>query len=235
MACIRNSVVGLHILRPGRVVASVLLISILNCKAFAASNVRVHQVVAGETLFFIAKSHGVSYRYLACLNDIADPSRISIGQQIELPQSFHADLSIGLNWPIERGLLTSPFGPRRANCHLGVDIAAPRGTPIRAAGNGKVVFSGVQNGYGKVVIIQHAKSYRTLYAHLQKSYVKVDQKVTAKQRIASVGSNGRSTGPHLHFEIMVDHKVSDPMFFLPRETRVVITPKVLLRAGTGGK
>ena len=86
-----------------------------------------------------------------------------------------------------------------------------------------------------MIIIQHTKTYHTLYAHLQKIYVKADDKVKAKQRIASVGSNGRSTGAHLHFEVWVDQKASDPMFFLPQKTQVVFTPKFLLEGGIGGK
>ena len=235
MACKKVSEVSSQILWPHRMIASVLLMFMLNCLAFADNDLRFHKVRAKETLTQIAKSHNVSYRYLACLNGIDNPSKIQIGQRIVLPHAYHAGLGINLNWPIKQGMMTSPFGPRRADCHYGVDIAAPFGTPIFAAESGKVAFSGVQNGYGKVIIIQHTKTYHTLYAHLQKIYVKANDKVKAKQRIAKVGSNGRSTGAHLHFEVWVDQKASDPMFFLPQKTQVVFTPKFLLQGGIGGK
>lgn len=220
---------------PHRMAASVLLILTISCLAFADDELRFHKVRANETLTQIAKSHGVSYRYLACLNGIANPNKIGIGQRIELPHSYHAEPGINLNWPIKQGVMTSPFGPRRAECHYGIDIAAAFGTPVHAAENGKVAFSGVQSGYGKVVIIQHAETYHTLYGHLQKIYVEAGEKIQAKQRIAKVGSNGRSTGPHLHFEVWVDKRASDPMFFLPQKTQVVLTPKFLLQGGIGGK
>jgi murein DD-endopeptidase MepM/ murein hydrolase activator NlpD len=106
---------------------------------------------------------------------------------------------------------------------------------VRAADAGKVVFSGRQNGYGKVVIVRHAKGYETLYAHLQRSYVKAGQTVRSGQRIAKVGSSGRSTGPHLHFEVRENATALDPMAFLPQKTRIVLHPKSSHGVARGGK
>ena len=221
-------------LQTRRIIATVLLMSLISYIACATADNRFHQVRAGETLAVIAKSHGVSYRYLACLNDITNPNRISIGQRIELPRSSPKRHNIDLKWPISQGWISSSFGPRRGGCHHGVDIAAPRGTPVRAADSGKVVFSGVQGSYGKVVIIQHTKRYRTLYAHLKRTYVKKNQRVRRGQRIAKVGSSGRSTGPHLHFEVQEYGNAHDPMSFLPRKTKVVLNPKGSYGASRGG-
>lgn len=222
------------ILQPRRIIATILLLSLVTYITCAKADNRFHRVRAGETLAVIAKSHGVSYQYLACLNDIANPNRIRIGQRIELPRSGPKRQNVHLKWPISEGWMSSPFGPRNGGCHHGVDIAAPRGTPVRAAGGGKVVFSGVQGGYGRVIIIQHSKRYRTLYAHLKRTYVKKNQRVRRGQRIGKVGSSGRSTGPHLHFEVQENGDARDPMSFLSRKTQVVLNPRASYGASRGG-
>ena len=97
--------------------------------------------------------------------------------------------------------------------HKGVDYAAKRGTPIRAAGDGKVIFKGTKGGYGRVVILQHGTKYTTLYAHLN-SYnknISVGKKVKQGQTIAYVGSSGLATGPHLHYEFRVNGVHRNPL------------------------
>jgi murein DD-endopeptidase MepM/ murein hydrolase activator NlpD len=120
--------------------------------------------------------------------------------------------------PVE-GQHTSGFGMRlhpidhEERLHSGMDIAAPAGTPIQAAAAGQVVFSGTQAGYGNVVVIQHEEGYSTLYAHTTANLVSVGTTVSQGQPIATVGSTGRSTGPHLHFEVRKDGKRLDPVQF----------------------
>jgi murein DD-endopeptidase MepM/ murein hydrolase activator NlpD len=120
--------------------------------------------------------------------------------------------------PVE-GQHTSGFGMRmhpidhEERLHSGMDIAAPTGTPIQAAAAGQVVFSGTQAGYGNVVVIQHMEGYSTLYAHNTANLVSVGTTVSQGQPIATVGSTGRSTGPHLHFEVRKDGKRLDPVQF----------------------
>jgi murein DD-endopeptidase MepM/ murein hydrolase activator NlpD len=95
--------------------------------------------------------------------------------------------------------------------HLGVDYAAPTGTPVRAVGDGAVEFAGWQNGYGNVVILRHAGERETRYAHLSRMNVRRGQRVDQGQQVGAVGATGWATGPHLHFEFRVRGAVVDPM------------------------
>jgi len=118
------------------------------------------------------------------------------------------------------GRLSSTFGSRVhpishvTKHHDGLDIATSKGTPIRSAGAGVVVFAGRRHGYGNVVEIDHGFGYHTLYAHASKLLVEVGQEIARGQEIALVGSTGRSTGPHLHFEVSVDDQKVDPAAFV---------------------
>lgn len=122
-------------------------------------------------------------------------------------------------WPAQ-GRLSSKYGNRRnpfgrgIKFHKGIDIANSHGTSIVAAGSGVVTFSGNRSGYGKVVIIKHNSEYETLYAHNSKNLVKVGDKVEKGQTIAKMGSTGRSTGCHLHFEIHKNGQVINPLTVL---------------------
>lgn len=101
-----------------------------------------------------------------------------------------------------RGRISSGYGRRWGRMHKGIDIAASPGTPIKAADGGTVSFAGYQGSYGYMVEINHGNGYKTRYAHCSKLHVKVGQKVAKGQHIANVGNTGRSTGPHLHLEVL---------------------------------
>jgi murein DD-endopeptidase MepM/ murein hydrolase activator NlpD len=111
---------------------------------------------------------------------------------------------------------TSGFGWRedpinkRRKFHAGADIRGQHGTPVAVAGDGIVTFAGYKGGYGNVIFVDHGKGIITRYAHLRKIETKVDALVTAGQRIGQVGSTGRTTGPHLHFEVRIDGRPVDP-------------------------
>lgn len=94
--------------------------------------------------------------------------------------------------------------------HQGMDFTAPTGTEVFATGNAKVEFSGWKQGYGNTVILDHGFGYKTLYAHLYKSLVRKGQKVRRSDVIALVGNTGKSTGPHLHYEVRLNDKPVDP-------------------------
>ena len=119
-----------------------------------------------------------------------------------------------------QGSVSSEFGLRRLTpevaprLHAGVDIAAPAGTPIRAARAGTVEFAGPKSGYGRTVIIDHGRGISTLYAHARELLVEAGTPVKAGAEIARVGSTGRSTGPHLHFELRRGGRAVDPSPFL---------------------
>ena len=120
-----------------------------------------------------------------------------------------------LIWPA-KGTLTSRFGMRNGRKHEGIDIGAPKGTPVRAAASGQVVFSGWgPTGYGKMIIIKHQHHLTTLYAHNSKLIAKKGTRVKQGQKISLIGSTGRSTGPHLHFEVRNNTHAKDPIKYLP--------------------
>ena len=100
-----------------------------------------------------------------------------------------------------RGRLTSPFGMRGGRRHTGIDIANATGTPITASDAGRVSFAGSRGAYGRLVIIDHENGYQTYYAHMNTISVSSGERVHKDQQIGTVGSTGRSTGPHLHFEV----------------------------------
>jgi murein DD-endopeptidase MepM/ murein hydrolase activator NlpD len=103
--------------------------------------------------------------------------------------------------PLPEASVTSCFGLRWGRLHAGVDLAAPDGTPIAAAGAGVVVAAGPAEGYGNAVLIDHGNGYLTHYGHMSAITVTVGQTVAAGQQIGNEGSTGHSTGPHLHFEV----------------------------------
>ena len=108
-----------------------------------------------------------------------------------------------------------PFGRGRAH-HAGIDIDANSGDPVTAAAEGVVSFSGVRSGYGNVVEIDHGNGYKTLYAHNSANLVRSGDIVRAGQQIAKVGSTGRSTGSHLHFEVKLDGRQVNPRHYLDK-------------------
>ncbi len=124
----------------------------------------------------------------------------------------------GFIWPA-KGVFTSGYGWRWGRMHRGIDIAAPIGTPIVAAAEGKVVTAGWNSGgYGNLLKLQHADGSLTLYAHNKRLLVRTGQRVEQGQRIAEMGSTGRSTGPHLHFEIHPNGRAAvNPVAFLPKK------------------
>lgn len=118
-----------------------------------------------------------------------------------------------LPWPSE-GRFTSGYGRRWGRNHTGIDIAAKPGTPIYAPAMGTVTFSDTRSGYGNYIMIDHGNGYVTTYAHMTTRYVKEGDVVAEGTLIGTVGSTGRVTGPHLHFEILCNGSYVDPMLYI---------------------
>lgn len=130
--------------------------------------------------------------------------------------SGKANLGISLIRPIS-GIITSRFGARssiRSSAHTGLDISAPTGTAISAAASGTVTFSGYKGSYGNMLVISHGNGVQTYYAHCSKLYVSAGTKVSQGQKVATVGSTGNSTGPHLHLEIRVNGVAYNPQNYV---------------------
>lgn len=177
-----------------------------------------HKVTKGDTIGSIAKQYDVEKEDITIYNGI-DESKLVIGETIIVPngvkrevekksskssKSYSAPtISVGNGYYIRptSGMVTSNFGPRSLGYHYGIDYGAPTGTPIVASASGSVKV-GCGSGYGNCLIITHDNGTQTLYAHASVLYVSNGAQVKQGQKIAAVGSTGRSTGPHLHFEII---------------------------------
>jgi murein DD-endopeptidase MepM/ murein hydrolase activator NlpD len=190
-----------------------------------ASHGITHTVSRGETLYSIARAYGKEVEELARINNLADASRLEVGQQLFIPGATEhrsglpavagGDRSrVILAWPV-RGEILSPFGaPRPGRTHEGLDIRGRNGEPVVAAAAGKVIFSGTMRGYGKVVILDHGGGLETRYAHNKKLLVRAGQRVSRGQKIATVGHTGNATGDHVHFEVRRNKVAVDPVRYL---------------------
>lgn len=124
-----------------------------------------------------------------------------------------------LRWPLDAVEVTSNFGARYGDFHEGIDLRARSGTPVRAADHGKVAYSGSKiSGYGKMVVIRHPSGLSTVYAHNSRLVVKTGQTVKRGQKIAFSGNTGRSSGPHVHFEVRHGVQALDPKRLLPNRS-----------------
>lgn len=204
----------------------------------------VHNVAIGEVFFipnqdglFIevesrdqleteAGSYGLSGSDVLAANPGADAQ--SVTGELFFPGAQHSGferllrMGLGFDRPLRGGWVSSPFGMRvdpfsgKWRMHRGVDIAAPNGTRVRAAADGRVERVASNNVMGNFVVIDHqARSYHSLYAHLSTVSVRVGQRVSTGNTIGRVGSTGMSTGPHLHFELWSRRQPINPASQVP--------------------
>lgn len=123
-------------------------------------------------------------------------------------------------WPVTTGYISSPYGVRtdpftgKNSMHPGIDFAGREGSPVLAVATGIVQSVGVRSGYGNMVVINHGNGYVTRYGHNEKIVVKVGDRVVRGQQIALMGSTGRSTGPHVHFEVLLNGRIVDPSRYI---------------------
>jgi murein DD-endopeptidase MepM/ murein hydrolase activator NlpD len=197
-----------------------------------------HQVRPDQTLFRIAKTYGVDVRELSRVNRIADPADIQAGDRLfipgarrvlevpsyrseetamlerQLPARGTAAARLQFTWPV-KGRIVARFGGKNELKNNGIAIAAPQGTLIRAAEQGKVIYSGAElRDYGNLIVIDHEGGFATVYAHNQVNLVKRGQRVGRGQVIAKVGMSGIAESPYVHFEIRQNAKAKDPLAFL---------------------
>jgi murein DD-endopeptidase MepM/ murein hydrolase activator NlpD len=196
-----------------------------------------HVVQRHQTLYRVCKTYGVDIREVTEVNGIADPTRIQVGQRIFIPGAEKvlkveilledvveeseegggqkaSPRRISLDWPVQ-GKCVDFFEGEENRRHQGIDIACSQGTPIKAAGAGKVIYSGnTIRGYGNLIILRHPEEYVTIYAHNEVNLVKEGMEVERGQTIGRVGRTGNATGPHLHFEVRRKNTAVDPLPFL---------------------
>ncbi len=200
----------------------------------------LHTVQSGENLAAIAKKYDAKLEDILKQNSLSDPSSIKIGQKLIVPDGYIAKRrpvvaqppvedepviappdggqkpaapATGTKryiWPTVGTRITQYFGWR----HTGIDIANKSLPPVYAAAAGTVTYSGWLGAYGRLIIIDHGGGHRTYYAHLTQTYVAVGEKVAQGRVIGKMGSTGRSTGPHLHFEIRINGGVVNPLNYL---------------------
>lgn len=191
-------------------------------------------VVPGDTLSDIAQKYRISTEDLAQINDLYD-STLVIGRRLFIPNKksrrdylaitniFRQEKAakvlsqkkVEFIWPVEKFVLFSKFGKRRGRPHDGLDLSTPTGTPIYAAAAGKVIYSKRFAGYGNLLVLKHANQFFTAYAHTQEVFVSQGKSVKQGDKIATVGRTGRTTGPHLHFEVRKGTDAIDPLTVLP--------------------
>ena len=176
-----------------------------------------HVVKKGDTLQSITKQYKADLNDVLSYNGISSDAKIIVGDVIIIPDgvistsqitSTKSTKSSSSNVSVSSGYYMKPIsGGRKSqgiHGHNGVDLAAPVGTPIMASASGKVIISrtgGYNGGYGTYVVISHSNGTQTLYAHMSDNYVSVGEFVSQGQTIGEIGMTGRTTGPHIHFEV----------------------------------
>jgi murein DD-endopeptidase MepM/ murein hydrolase activator NlpD len=146
--------------------------------------------------------------------------RINLGRA-QIDRYRHTLVAVPVRKPLIGEIhMTSPFGKRmhpllgRLSIHAGIDLRGGVGVPVRATATGKVTIAGRQGGYGNIVEISHGNGFATRFAHLSEISVKIGQVVRIGEMVGRIGSTGRSTGPHLHYETRVNGEAADPQKFL---------------------
>lgn len=179
-----------------------------------------HKVKSGENLTVIARRYKTTINSIISENQLSN-TMVKAGQVLKVPTNQASTVKQAPSWRMPtRGRLSDRYGYRnhpihkRRLFHAGIDVAAPRGTPIVAAMKGKVIFAGRRSGYGNLVIISHANGFSTRYAHCNTINVRNGQNVRSGQLIARVGATGLATGNHLHFEIRKNGKPVNPLSYV---------------------
>ena len=182
----------------------------------------IYRMKKGNRLVSVAKKYRVSLEKILTMNDIPNPDFIMPETILFIPDAKPQNIIPGFMWPTRSRFITcgygwrrNPFNRRRREFHHGLDIRA-RYDWIRSSRFGKVTYAGWLGGYGKTVVVAHPGGWKTLYAPLSRLIVKKGQYVKQGQRVGRSGNTGRSTGPHLHFEIIKRGKHKNPYRYLKK-------------------
>lgn len=137
-------------------------------------------------------------------------------QSYDFSNPQNAKSEAQFDWPVDRARLSRGFKTEGRRPHLGIDLAGPKKTPIYSSHGGVVIYTGRDfRGFGKMILIETGSGWATLYAHLDEILVSEGQRVRLGESIGLMGNTGRSTGPHLHFEIRKNKSPVDPLIYLP--------------------
>ena len=188
-----------------------------------------HLLRRGQTLYSLSRAYGVPLDSLAEANGITDPTRIPAGRLLFVPGAIRPldlpqPVAPLLAWPIA-GRVTSPFASHGRLGHEGIDIAGVMGQEVGAAAAGRILWTGTERGYGKMVIIDHGGGLTTRYAHVSRTLVEVDDLVEAGDRVAEVGRSGNARGAHLHFEVRREGRPVNPVPLLGGEAAAASEPR----------
>jgi murein DD-endopeptidase MepM/ murein hydrolase activator NlpD len=182
----------------------------------------LYNMKEGNNLINLAKKYKIPADKILAQNNFANPDFIKPGELVFIPDAKPQNIIQGFLWPVSSRRVTCAYGWRRnpfnrahREFHKGIDIAA-RYSWVKAARFGRITFAGWMGGYGRAIIIAHPGGYKTLYAHLSRVSVRNGQYVKQGQVIAQSGNTGRSTGPHLHFEIIKNGSHKNPRTLLAR-------------------
>ena len=187
------------------------------------SDTASYTVQSGDTLWRISQNFSTTCQSILCINPTLSPECLSVGQKIMLPAESNVQIpkkqseksgTPGFRWPLS-GVITSPFGSRSGETHHGIDIAGAVGDKVLAAADGIVRKVQFHEIYGNMILLEHPDNRQTLYAHLSRMDVSPGETVSQGSVIGAVGSTGRSTGPHLHFEIRHHQIAENPLPYLP--------------------
>ncbi|MFZ4402672.1 MAG: M23 family metallopeptidase [Pseudobdellovibrionaceae bacterium] len=139
------------------------------------------------------------------------------------PAGADSESAVAFDWPVDEARMTRGFLPQKRRPHLGIDLAAPKGTPILASHQGLVIYAGRDfRGFGKMILIESGYGWATLYAHLDKILVSEGQRVAQGDVLGGMGRTGRATGYHLHFEIRKERGPVNPLPLLPNGSSLAI-------------
>ncbi|HQL84108.1 MAG TPA: peptidoglycan DD-metalloendopeptidase family protein, partial [Spirochaetota bacterium] len=186
----------------------------------------LYRMKRGNNITSLARKYRVSLEKIITENDLRNPDFIAVNTEIFIPDAKPLNIIRGFMWPVTGKYITCGYGWRKdpfqrinREFHQGIDIRS-RYEWIRASKYGKVTYTGWLGGYGRTIVVAHPGGWKTLYGHLSRIIVRRGQYVKQGQPIGKSGNTGRSTGPHLHFEVLKNGQHKNPYSYLKKVTGI---------------